>query len=78
MTRRVGVTEALENCMKAAIFSGEDEAIEVLTGRDHRLKQVRAGDDRAGEACIEPEEGSKKRKPKRTTRAGSLSCFMTT
>jgi DNA sulfur modification protein DndC len=62
MTRRVGVTEALENCMKAAIFSGEDEAIEVLTERDKCLKQMRVGEEQAIDACIEPEKRSKKGK----------------
>ena len=33
MTRRVGVIEALEKCLKAAIFGSEQEAVEVLTTR---------------------------------------------
>ena len=38
MTRRVGVIDALEKCLKAAIFEDEEEAVEVLTERDKRLK----------------------------------------
>ena len=36
MTRRVGVIDALEKCLKAAIFEDEEEAVEVLTERDER------------------------------------------
>ena len=39
MTRRVGVIDALEKCLKAAIFENEADAIEVLTERDRRLRE---------------------------------------
>ena len=45
MTRRVGVTDALEKCLKAAIFEDEEEAVEVLTERDKRLKKLKAQED---------------------------------
>jgi DNA sulfur modification protein DndC len=45
MTRRVGVTEALEKCLKGAIFESKDEAFEVLTARDKRLKKLGEDDD---------------------------------
>ena len=45
MTRRVGVTDALEKCLKAAVFADEKEAIEVLTERDKRLKTLKADED---------------------------------
>ena len=44
-TRRVGVTDALEKCLKAAIFSDEEDAIEVLTEREKRLKSLKAEED---------------------------------
>ena len=45
MTRRVGVIDALEKCLKAAIFEDEEEAVEVLTERDKRLKKLKAEED---------------------------------
>jgi hypothetical protein len=45
MTRRHGVTDALEKCLKAAVFADEKEAIEVLTERDKRLKTLKAEED---------------------------------
>ena len=45
MTRRVGVMDALEKCLKAAVFADEAEAIEVLTERDRRLETLRAEED---------------------------------
>jgi DNA sulfur modification protein DndC len=45
MSRRVGVTEQLEKCLKAAIFEDEQEAVEVLTERDKRLKKLKAHED---------------------------------
>jgi hypothetical protein len=51
MTRRVGVVEALEKCLKAAVFEDEEEAVKVLTERDQRLKSLKARDhdDQAGQ-----------------------------
>ena len=51
MTPRVGVIEALEKCLKAAVFEGEEEAFQVLTERDERLKRAKARDedDREGQ-----------------------------
>ena len=46
MTRRVGVIEALEKCLKAAVFEDEKEAFAVLTERDQRLKRLKGeGED---------------------------------
>src|SRR4029077_4629896 len=45
MTRRVGVIDALEKCLKAAIFEDEEEAVEVLTERDKRLKILKGQDE---------------------------------
>jgi hypothetical protein len=42
MTRRVGVIDALEKCLKAAIFEDEAEAFEVLSERDQRIKALKA------------------------------------
>ena len=39
MARRVGVVDALEKCLKAAIFENEADAINVLTERDKRLQR---------------------------------------
>ena len=47
MTRRVGVIDALEKCLKAALFENEKEAVEVLTERDRRLKTLKDRDDQA-------------------------------
>ena len=40
MTRRVGVIEALEKCLKSAIFENEEDAVAVLTERDRKLKRL--------------------------------------
>ncbi len=45
MARRVGVVDALEKCLKAAIFVNEADAIEVLTERDRRLETLRSQED---------------------------------
>jgi DNA sulfur modification protein DndC len=45
MTRRVGVIDALKKCLKAAIFEDEEEAVEVLTVRDQRLKGLTVLDE---------------------------------
>ena len=45
MTRRVGVIEALEKCLKAAIFENEKDAVDVLTARDKRLKKLKDQED---------------------------------
>ena len=37
MSRRAGVFEALEECLKTGIYGSESEAIEVLTGRKEKL-----------------------------------------
>ena len=39
MTRRVGVIDALEKCLKAAVFENETEAIEVLTERERSVSR---------------------------------------
>jgi DNA sulfur modification protein DndC len=44
MTRRVGVIDALEKCLKAAVFEDEQEAFEVLSERDQRIKALKARD----------------------------------
>ena len=41
MTRRVGVIDALEKCLKAAIFENEEDAVKVLTERDRTLKRLK-------------------------------------
>lgn len=41
MTRRVGVIDALEKCLKSAIFVNEEDAIKVLTERDRKLKSLK-------------------------------------
>ena len=46
MTRRVGVIDALEKCLKAAIFEDEEEAVGILTEREQRLKLLKSQDDR--------------------------------
>ena len=54
MTRRVGVIEALEKCLKAAVFEDEAEAFQVLTERDERLKRAKARDqdDQEGQLVL--------------------------
>jgi DNA sulfur modification protein DndC len=44
MTRRVGVIDALEKCLKAAIFEDEEEAFEVLSERDQRIQALKVRD----------------------------------
>lgn len=58
MTRRVGVIDALEKCLKAAIFENEEDAIKVLTERDRTLKRLqdRELDDEAGRLVLFREE----------------------
>jgi DNA sulfur modification protein DndC len=41
MARRAGITEALEKCLRAAVFETEADAVEVLTERDNRLKKLK-------------------------------------
>jgi hypothetical protein len=45
MTRRVGVIDAREKCLKAAVFEDEEEAVKVLTEREERLKRAKARDE---------------------------------
>ena len=54
MTRRVGVIEALEKCLKAAVFEDEQEAFAVLSERETRLKRLKEGDedDRGGQMVM--------------------------
>ncbi len=42
MTRRVGVIDALEKCLEAAVFEDEAEAVKVLTERQERMKKAGA------------------------------------
>ncbi len=52
MTRRVGVIEALEKCLKAAIFEDEEEAVGILTERDQRLKRLKGQEDDQGKQMV--------------------------
>ncbi len=56
MTRRVGVIDALEKCLKAAVFEDEEDAVKVLTERDERMKRLKARDedDQAGQLVLFP------------------------
>jgi DNA sulfur modification protein DndC len=45
MTRRHGVIDALERCLKAAIFEDEEEAVGILTKRDQQLKSLKGQDE---------------------------------
>ena len=58
MTRRVGVTDALEKCLKAAIFETEEDAVGVLTERTERLRKLRDEDENypSGQLALFPEE----------------------
>ncbi len=58
MTRRVGVTEALEKCLKAAIFEDEEDAVEVLTERTERLLTLKSQDEEypSGQLPLFPNE----------------------
>jgi DNA sulfur modification protein DndC len=58
MTRRVGVIDALEKCLKAAIFENEEDAVKVLTERERTLKRLknRELDDEEGRLVLFREE----------------------
>ena len=45
MAPRVGVIEALEKCLNAAVFEDEKDAFAVLTERDQRLKRLKDEDE---------------------------------
>jgi DNA sulfur modification protein DndC len=56
MTRRHGVTDALEKCLKAAVFADEKDAIAVLTERDKRLEKLKADEDDRSTLPLFPDE----------------------
>jgi DNA sulfur modification protein DndC len=66
MTRRVGVIDALEKCLKAAVFEDEEDAVKVLTERDERLKRLKArdGDDPPGQMVLFHEDKANDRRPR--------------
>lgn len=75
MTRRVGVIDALEKCLKAAIFADEEEALEVLTERGKRLKNLKDHEDEAVEVLTEPDKRLKKLKDHEDDQSRQLVLF---